>query len=452
MPDLIDVHIVDNATPVLAVAQYARGQIMEALQSRPSESAVGGWDYDATRGTNVKSFERGNIGIIEINGLLWTHDDMRAYFYGMTTYESVSMELGRMIASESIDGVVLSINSPGGLVSGCDELAEAIYAARDELPLGIHTHGMGQAESGGYWLGSAANSMTINPTSMIGSVGAMLGVYKKLKNEKTVQFYSSVSPLKQADPETPEGRSEYQRAVDATGDVFVAAVARYRGVSVEKVASDFGRGGSLVGQEAISAGMADAVGSLEDVISILRSGNIGSQSTGGIQMAVHKGNNATVTPQGTPAPAPQAAATPPNVPVVQEPVADNSVEAVKAERARVSSIITALQGTGMEEKASEYIASGADVASVNADIVAHMKANKPQAQAIQPTQAGSVHSGTLDAMRRESGSVQNVGSGNPGGGDSDEEKKKQELKAYNDAWASSAKSVIARGATRRVNA
>jgi ClpP class serine protease len=48
--------------------------------------------------------------------------------------------------------------------------------------------------------------------------------------------------------------------------VFVGDVARYRGVSVETVLSDFGQGGVFVGQQAVDAGLADAVGSYEQTL------------------------------------------------------------------------------------------------------------------------------------------------------------------------------------------
>ena len=49
------------------------------------------------------------------------------------------------------------------------------------------------------------------------------------------------------------------------------AVAEYRSVDVNTVLSEFGQGGVLVGAAAVAAGMADSVGTLEDLLTELNS-------------------------------------------------------------------------------------------------------------------------------------------------------------------------------------
>jgi len=86
---------------------------------------------------------------------------------------------------------------------------------------------------------------------------------------KRVEIVSSSSPDKRIDPNTDAGRAKVQAMVDALAEVFVSSVAKFRGVGTEKVLSDFGRGGVLVGAQAKSAGMADRIGSLDSVIAEL---------------------------------------------------------------------------------------------------------------------------------------------------------------------------------------
>jgi hypothetical protein len=86
-------------------------------------------------------------------------------------------------------------------------------------------------------------------------------------NEITV--VSSHSPNKHLDATTEPGKAAIQSLVDSIADVFVAHVARNRGVSIETVLSDFGQGGLLVGKEAVKAGLADRLGSLTEVIQSL---------------------------------------------------------------------------------------------------------------------------------------------------------------------------------------
>lgn len=436
---MIDIHEpIEGSTPVLALAPHARSRMIEALQFKPSDQRVGGWDNGYTEGSNVKSYQRGNVGIIEINGMLWTHDDQIAYYWGLTTYESIAAELGAMVNNEGIDGVILSVNSPGGQVAGVNELAGEIFAARSDLPLGISAHVMGEAASAAYWIASAASEIVVDPTAQLGSIGAVLGVYKSADPAKarSVEFVSSVSPLKRVDPASEAGASEYQSTVDAIGRVFVDTVARNRGTTSEAVAQDFGQGGELVGIEAVNAGMADRIGSLENVISQMRSAAGGAQITEGSQMGLNTKKKEQTTPQETPQAEASAS--------VEQPSQEDTQVTIDAERQRSAAILDALQGTGLEASAGEYIAAGATIEKVNADLVAHLKA-----EAAKPAPA-SEDSGTLDAMRQESEAAAQVNGGN--GGTVEEDQKQAEIKAFNQAWARGANAAIARGGVRKVEA
>lgn len=86
---------------------------------------------------------------------------------------------------------------------------------------------------------------------------------------RTYQIVSTNAPNKRPDPTTEAGRAQFQAVVDALEEAFLEKVARNRGVAVGYVKSNFGKGGVLVGKDAVNAGMADRLGSLESVISQL---------------------------------------------------------------------------------------------------------------------------------------------------------------------------------------
>ncbi|MGZ7307039.1 hypothetical protein ACXWRJ_09430, partial [Streptococcus pyogenes] len=54
-------------------------------------------------------------------------------------------------------------------------------------------------------------------------------------------------------------------------------VARNRDMTTDAVISDFKQGGTLIGQNAVNAGMADRLGSLEGVVAELSGGRVTSQ-------------------------------------------------------------------------------------------------------------------------------------------------------------------------------
>lgn len=101
-----------------------------------------------------------------------------------------------------------------------------------------------------------------------------------------IQFISSQSPLKNALPDSDAGCYQYQKTVDALAGVFIGAVANYRNTAPETVRSRYGNGGMMIGGEAVAAGMADKLGSLESLI---------AQLSGGKPLANAKQENPTLT-------------------------------------------------------------------------------------------------------------------------------------------------------------
>lgn len=74
------------------------------------------------------------------------------------------------------------------------------------------------------------------------------------------------------EPLTDEARAEIQARVDNYGRMFEEAVAKYRGVTVAKVRSDFGQGRMLSAKNAVAAGLADRVATFEETIDRLMTG------------------------------------------------------------------------------------------------------------------------------------------------------------------------------------
>ena len=87
------------------------------------------------------------------------------------------------------------------------------------------------------------------------------------------------SPNKRPNPASEDGRAVIQARVDAIQEVFVETVARNRGVAVETVLEDFGKGDVLIGKNAVQVGLADRLGSLEGVIEALSTNHINQKET-----------------------------------------------------------------------------------------------------------------------------------------------------------------------------
>lgn len=245
-------------------------QILEiaARENKATPEALADFEAkSADRGERIE--QRGRNAILNIEGPLFKRANMFTAISGATSYELTMQDLRAAADDDDFEAIVLNVDSPGGEVSGCDELAEAILRAKEKKP--VYAYVSGLSASAGYWLTSAADFVMVSETAQLGSIGVMMGIRDDKKRQeamgvKNITFISSQSPNKNIGPDTPEGTKVIQKRVDDLASVFVSAVAKNRQTSVETVLSNFGKGGILIGQDAVDAGMADEIGQFEDLI------------------------------------------------------------------------------------------------------------------------------------------------------------------------------------------
>jgi signal peptide peptidase SppA len=289
-------------------------------------------DLEVLEAYRAKTMERGErvrardgVAILYADGPLFKKSNMMVEFSGATSYEMLRRDLQVALDDPTIHSIAFHIDSPGGEANGVDELANAIYDARDKKPITAFVSGM--AASGGYWIASAASKIVVSDAALLGSIGVVLGIRDTSEADgkrgvKTLQFVSSQSPGKRPDPNTEEGANRIQTMVNDLADVFVSQVARNRGVTSETVIQKFGAGGVEVGKKAVALGMADEVGSFEAVLSSLKAGgNKGRFSKppfGGFSMSEDN-----------------------NGPTAAELAAKAATDATKAAQVRIKGILTA---------------------------------------------------------------------------------------------------------------
>jgi ClpP class serine protease len=220
---------------------------------------------------NTRTVERtGPVAVIPVKGPLFKHAPLLAAISGATDYGVIRKDLQAALDDPSIEAILLDVDSPGGEVNGCAELAQAIYDARGKKKIEAYVGGSGA--SAAFWLASAASRVTVASTAMVGSIGVLASfTWKDEQGAKKLDIVSSQSPNKLHDPATEGGRALLQARVDDLAEVFIANVAKHRGVTPEQVAADYGQGGVFVGAKAFSAGLADAVGTYETVLASLAS-------------------------------------------------------------------------------------------------------------------------------------------------------------------------------------
>jgi ClpP class serine protease len=234
------------------------------LNSQEAVEAIKSTDHDEQEGGMSV---RGSTAVIPICGPIFRYADWFINLCGGTTVETVALDLATALDDPAIKSIVLNIDSGGGEATGISELAEMIRAASDRKPVIAYVGGM--ACSAAYWLASAAGEVVIGDTAILGSIGVVWAYPTKKDDPRSVEFVSSQSPHKRPDPKTETGKGKIQSVVDHLADVFVRSVAEYREVSPETVLADFGAGGLIVGEKAVTGGLADRIGSFEEVLAEL---------------------------------------------------------------------------------------------------------------------------------------------------------------------------------------
>lgn len=209
---------------------------------------------------------RNGVASIPVNGPLFRYANLFSEISGATSYEDLATDFTAAIRDDGVRAILLAIDSPGGEVNGCHEMANLIFQARGKKPIVAYIGGVGA--SAAYWLASACDKVIVSETALAGNLGVLMSVTDTSEaisedGTREIEFVSSQTPNKVLDPGTKSGQARIQSICDKLAAVFLADVAKFRGVALGVVEKDFGRGDVMVGADAVRAGLADSVGMYE---------------------------------------------------------------------------------------------------------------------------------------------------------------------------------------------
>lgn len=221
------------------------------------------------KGTRLTSI-RGDVAIIEAIGPIFQYPNFLTWIFGLPTAEALGQEYRRALDDPSVKSIVLWIDSPGGMLGGISELAGQIAKGKEKKRTVAYVGDLGA--SAAYWIASAASEVVAVDTAQIGSIGVVMGLMLD-EDEDVIEVVSSQSPRKRPDPKTNEGLRQLQERVDALAQVFVKSVSEYRNLDRDSVLQ---LGGDVaIAARAIQVGLADRLGSLEEVIEELQTTKTG---------------------------------------------------------------------------------------------------------------------------------------------------------------------------------
>jgi ClpP class serine protease len=277
-------------------------------------------------------------------------------------YESIEQRMQRALAS-SATSVLLKINSPGGVVAGCFEAARRMREACIASGKPVVAYADEMACSAAYALACVADEIVLPPSGTVGSIGVIATACDRVKaneiNGINVQLVTSGERKADLHPDAPLSESAVaalQARVTHLANLFSDWVASRRGTSSEAVAGL--QAAVFDGPIAVSVGLANRVGSLQDALALARTSAIARRAptptTGGVS------------------PAPRGIMNPELLALLGLPATASEQDAMTAARASrtVSSQLCALTGQSTPEAAMGAVSTWKTLADKSAALEA----------------------------------------------------------------------------------
>lgn len=281
---------------------------LNAFLQNPTKEALSvlGWDGEdedeveelyAGIGGRLIQVE-GNVGIIHVKGSLVTDYKWYNSWFGLVSYDEIRDAAIRLASEDSIDSILLEINTGGGAVYGLSDVADLISNIdRNIKPVEAHTSSC--VFSAGMWLASAARKITANKMSEQGSVGVIVTMtslselYKKAGIEvKIVRAGKYKALLNGMEPISDEAVREVEIKAEKIYGFFLDAVLRGRPALSIANKDAWAEGKTFYSEESLSLGLIDEIQTFDKVVANLSSNY--DNSNGQAQFSAASTDNTTL--------------------------------------------------------------------------------------------------------------------------------------------------------------
>lgn len=213
------------------------------------------------------------IAVLPVSGTLVSKTRSLQPYSGMTGYNGIIARLQQAMSDPGVDGILLDMDTPGGMVSGAFDCADIIARMRDIKPVWALANDMNC--SAGQLIASAASRRLVTQTARTGSIGVMMahsnyGAALKTQGVEVTLIYSGNHKVDGNPYEKlpKDVRDDFQTRIDATRRMFAEKVAAYTGMSVQAVLDT--EAAVFSGQESVDAGLAEELVNNTDALNVMR--------------------------------------------------------------------------------------------------------------------------------------------------------------------------------------
>lgn len=234
-----------------------------AVRSLSTPSAMWGWGEDE----DDAGYELvGDLAVISVRGTI-----MHRGCYWWHGYDTLAAAFERALADGRARAVVLAIDSPGGYVAGAFDTVRRMRLAADAAGKRVVAISDERCYSAAYGIACVADAIVVPQTAGAGSVGVIGSMvsWAAALEAAGVDVRVLTSGAEKADghpsqPLTDGAVAREQARVDLCAEIFFAWVSERRGMTVDEVRAL--QGGIRLGAEAVTAKLADRVGTLAAIL------------------------------------------------------------------------------------------------------------------------------------------------------------------------------------------
>lgn len=248
----------------------------------------------------------GGIAVITIEGALESKRGGAWWAY-FDDYESIMQRFHEALDMPEVRAILLKIDSPGGMAAGLNATVDAMRKLKKRSDKLVVAYADEKCCSAAYALACVADAIYLPPAAEIGSIGVTSTMVDATAANKKAGIRVAVltSGKRKADgnPDvelTREAMDHVQERVDHLAGIYFRLVERARGIPAKQVAAL--EADTFDGKHAVSAGLADAVWTLERTLQEMRSA---IDSGGGLDRPAGGVTNNDPAPEKSKMPKPQ---------------------------------------------------------------------------------------------------------------------------------------------------
>jgi protease-4 len=216
--------------------------------------------------------EMKKIAVLDVNGVIQDTNDTESFQAAGYNHQAFMKRLDFIKEDDSVKGIILKVNSPGGGVVESAEIHDKLLEIQKETKKPVYVSMGSMAASGGYYISAGAKKIFASEETMTGSLGVIMqGInYEGLAEKygvdfvtiKSGQYKDIMSPTRQM---TEEERQILQKMIDNSYEGFVKVISEGRKMTTDQV-KQIADGRIYDGRQAKELNLIDGFGYLEDVI------------------------------------------------------------------------------------------------------------------------------------------------------------------------------------------